>query len=192
VRYWAGESAQYCGKQKKASFQPAEQKWQAPRGDVLKINCDGAFSTETKTGGWGFVVRDQYGDIRGAGAGFIPRAVSAAQAEMLACEAAAKASAGWGISKVVIESDSTNLIKAMRSTEFDRAHEGIVYRDLRLFMNLSFNYFELSHVPRTCNKLAHEIAAYGATWLDTELLWPEPLPSDVLVWLDSLSAVPSG
>jgi hypothetical protein len=51
VRYWVGESAQYCGKQKKASFQPAEQKWQAPRGDVLKINCDGAFFTETKTGG---------------------------------------------------------------------------------------------------------------------------------------------
>jgi hypothetical protein len=92
----------------------------------------------------------------------------------------------------VIESDSTNLIKAMRSIEFDRAHEGIVYRDLRLFMNLSFNSFEFSHVPRTCNRLAHEIAAYGAAWLDTELLWPEPLPSDVLVWLDSLSAVPSG
>jgi hypothetical protein len=51
----------------------------------------------------------------------------------------------------------------MRSTEFDRAHKGIVYRDLRLFMNLSFNSFEFSHVPRTCNKLAHELAAYGAT-----------------------------
>jgi hypothetical protein len=96
------------------------------------------------------------------------------------------------MSKVVIESDSTNLVKAMRITEFDRAHEGIVYRDLRLFMNISFNSFEFSHISRTCNKLSHELAAYGATRLDTELLWPESLPNDVLVWLDSLSADPSG
>jgi hypothetical protein len=75
----------------------------------------------------------------------------------------------------------------MRITEFDRAHEGIVYRDLRLFMNLSFNSFEFSHVPRTCNKLAHELAAYGATRLDTELLWPESTRLDTeLLWPESL------
>jgi hypothetical protein len=64
VRYWAGKSAQYCGKQKKEKNETVEQKWQVPSGDTLKINCDGAFNADTKSGGWGYLVRDQYGNVR--------------------------------------------------------------------------------------------------------------------------------
>ena len=42
--------------------------WQCPVGDTLKINVDGAFHDATKSGSWGFVVRNRTGAVRGAGA----------------------------------------------------------------------------------------------------------------------------
>ena len=36
-------------------------RWERPEEDVLKINCDGAFRSETSTRGWGFLIRDEAG-----------------------------------------------------------------------------------------------------------------------------------
>jgi ribonuclease HI len=190
VRYWAEECAEYYKKKQAGNRRISDVQWQAPKGDVLKINVDGAFCADTKSGGWGFVVRDQSGCVRGSWAGALHHVSSAAQSEILACEEATKAAAGWGMTSIIVESDSLNLVRAMSSTDFDRAYEGVVYRDLRLYMNLTFNSFEFSHVPRTCNSLAHNLAAYGATRQDIRFLWPESLPNDVRVLVASTSAEP--
>ena len=92
---------------------------------------------------------------------------------------------------IVVESDSQNLIKAMQSNEFDRAPEGIIYRDLRLYVRLNFNSVMFSVIPRTCNNLAHELAKYGAARKNLKLLVLEALPCDVRVSLASASAEPS-
>ena len=84
------------------------------------------------------------------------------------------------------------LVRAMQSTEYDRSLEGILYRNLRIFMQLSFNSFEIVYAPRTCNFLAHSLAAYGARRQDMKLLWPDSLPDDVSVMVASASAVSSG
>lgn len=57
----------------------------------MKINCDEAFSAATGTGGWGFAVRDQAGDVRGSGAGRLRNVASAMQAEAEACAEALNA-----------------------------------------------------------------------------------------------------
>jgi hypothetical protein len=36
-----------------------KQRWQRPAQDVLKLNTDGAFSSITGDGGWGYVIRDE-------------------------------------------------------------------------------------------------------------------------------------
>uniref|UniRef100_A0A8I7BHG1 RNase H type-1 domain-containing protein n=1 Tax=Hordeum vulgare subsp. vulgare TaxID=112509 RepID=A0A8I7BHG1_HORVV len=59
-----------------------------------KINCDGAFSAPEGTGGgggWGFVIQDLPGDVRGSGAGRLRHVASALQAEATACSAALQA-----------------------------------------------------------------------------------------------------
>jgi hypothetical protein len=43
--------------------------WKPPPIDNYKINIDGAFYPKTRTGGWGFVIRDTCGDVLAAGAG---------------------------------------------------------------------------------------------------------------------------
>jgi hypothetical protein len=169
-----------------------ERVWQAPAGDTQKINVDGSFFQETRSGGWGFVVRDRDSRVRGSGAGFLQSVASAAQSEIIACEEAAKTAADWGITNVCIESDSLNLVHAMRGKDYDRSPEGVIYMNLRLFMLLNFNSFEFVFTPRTCNKLAHALATYGASRQDKKIIWPEMLPNDVWVLVASTSAVSSG
>jgi hypothetical protein len=81
VRYWAGEENQYCRKLNSERTPAEEPVWQHPVGDRLKINIDGSYTAKTRTGGWGFALRDQLGRLRGSGAGRLPYVVSAAQAQ---------------------------------------------------------------------------------------------------------------
>jgi hypothetical protein len=60
-----------------------------------------------------------------------------AQAEAEACIHAPKAASDWGMVAVHVEADSQNLIKALQGPSFDPP-EGILYRDMRIFMNLNF------------------------------------------------------
>jgi ribonuclease HI len=75
---------------------------------------------------------------------------STAQAEAHACEDAVHAAAEWGMIYVIIESDAQNLVRALQhGSDFDRSPEGVIYRDIRLYMQLHFNTFEFVYVPRT-------------------------------------------
>jgi hypothetical protein len=88
VYFWVGEATRYCQKQKQQQVTRTvlgEKKWQAPVGDTLKINVDGAFYPKKKSGGWGFVVRNCDSRIRGSGASVLNLINFAAQAEIIAC-----------------------------------------------------------------------------------------------------------
>jgi ribonuclease HI len=65
--------------------------------------------------------------------------LSAAKAEAHACAEAMAAAAGWGMTNVHIESDSQNLIRAIQSKDYDLDPEGVIYRDIRLSLSLSFD-----------------------------------------------------
>jgi ribonuclease HI len=128
--------------------------------------------------------------VRGSGAGYLSHIAIAAQAEAEACIHALKAASDWGMVAIHVEADSQNLIKALQGPSFDRAPEGILYRDMRIFMNLNFNSVCLGYVPRKCNNLAHAQAAYGASRQDLSQLWPESIPNDVSVRVASSLAEP--
>jgi hypothetical protein len=95
------------------------------------------------------------------------------------------------MTNVQIESDSKILVQVMKSAEFDRTTEGIIYRDMRLFMVLHFTSYEFYFVPRTCNNLAHSFAAFGASQQKQKLLWLDSIPDAVRVMVASDSAEPS-
>jgi ribonuclease HI len=98
----------------------------------------GSFFPTDNRGGWGFVVRDRQGTAIGAGAGHLRVVASAAQAEAVACTEAVHAEAEWGIMKIIIETDSWNLVHATDSMEFDLAPEGVIYRDICALFHLHF------------------------------------------------------
>ena len=58
---------------------------------MLKINCDGAIGSETLTGDWGFVIRDDSGMAIKSGAENYTHLMDALHAEMLAILAGVRA-----------------------------------------------------------------------------------------------------
>jgi hypothetical protein len=73
-----------CSDQKDRPVKQLE-KWKKPDGDDLKINIDGAFFQNSKTSGWGFIIRDSNSDHVGSGVGHIAAVAGATYAEAHAC-----------------------------------------------------------------------------------------------------------
>ena len=82
-------------------------------------------------------------------------------AEGEGCLAALKAAMELGISRITIETDSANLVKAVMSNEYDRAPSGVIFKELRVLLSLHFVTLSFLHVPRTCYSCAHELAHVG-------------------------------
>jgi ribonuclease HI len=102
----------------------------------LKINIDGAFREEEKDGAWGFVIRDCDGHGVLAGSGKLAATHDALSAEAEACLATLNVAMGVGISHVIVEIDSTNLVSALRSSAFDHSPGGVVFREVQSLYNL--------------------------------------------------------
>jgi hypothetical protein len=74
-----------------------KQTWRPPPEDFYKINSDGAFHSKTKSGGWGFLVRNSLGDVLLATAGNIAHAASAIQTEAIAALKSIQQAAQFGM-----------------------------------------------------------------------------------------------
>ena len=91
---------------------------------------------------------------------------------------------------IKLESDSAILGHALESTEYDLTPEGVIFRELRSFLQLNFISAQVAHAPRCCNNAAHLMAAMGANQQEPRLLWLDYVPEDVNVVVASESAVP--
>ncbi|KAL9671170.1 hypothetical protein QQ045_008736 [Rhodiola kirilowii] len=99
--------------------------WQKPVGNVVKINCDGAWSEEFRTGGVGIVARDSSGCVIGITARFLHQSHSAAQCEGIALMEGLTLARNLHLQNVVFETDNINLAMALNfgaNNEVSRAH----------------------------------------------------------------------
>lgn len=90
-----------------------------------------------------------------AAARIIDSVVDALQAEVWACSAGVKAANDHGMGCVIIETDSLVQQQALRG--------GLIY-ELKCILRLSFISYSIVFAPRTCNRVAHEIAALGCKY----------------------------
>ncbi|RLN42620.1 retrotransposon protein, putative, unclassified [Panicum miliaceum] len=145
--------------------------WCKPVGDTLKINVDGAFFAETKSGGWGYVIRDADGAVILAGAG-ITRAMDAFHTEVVACQAGLKAACEKGMTRIVLETDSMMLRLAMEGNTFSLAPTGGLVHEIKMLASSSFVCFSVLYCPRVCNGVAHALAARGCKCSpNSDLYW---------------------
>lgn len=82
-------------------------RWQPPPENVVKINCDGAFSSATKSGGWGFLIREWDGGVISSGYGKLEYVGEALYAETVACLQALQRAADLGIQRIMVETDAS-------------------------------------------------------------------------------------
>jgi hypothetical protein len=112
------------GRKEVAHAPRQQQHWRRPNCDVLKINSDGAFVAASGEGGWGFVTRNDQGDVVKAGAGRKEFLMDALHSEMVACLMGVQTAVEMGITKVQIEIDSMLLKLALDSNTFELAATG--------------------------------------------------------------------
>ena len=111
-------------------------------------------------GGWGFIIRDHEGEGVLAGAGRL----ESVMAETLGCRMSLTAAPDHGISHFQLETDSTNLQEALKSTSFDLATGGMLFHDLRALLHEQLVCSSILYVPRSCNLLAHALASLALSW----------------------------
>ncbi|XBI46999.1 hypothetical protein VPH35_111078 [Triticum aestivum] len=148
-------------KQRSTQKQTSTAKWSPPANEFLKVNSDGAFKEASKSGGWGFTLRNSNGMLLAAGAGKLEYVSSALHAEALAMVYAINATSSMGANRVIFEMDSTELKQSITSQEYDRSALGSLFQEIKLQLNVAFDDVKLNVCPRACNNAAHTIAAYG-------------------------------
>jgi hypothetical protein len=165
-------------------------RWTLPADGLIKINIDGAFVQLTRQGGWGFVAQDSTGEVRGSGAGRLTDVALALQSEAIACFEAVQAAAEWGMGHILVETDCQVLTATVKTKDYDLAPEGVIFREIRSFLQLNFISFDILFCLRICNKLSHTMAAWGANQTLGRCWWPDLVPDVVRGLVASKCAAP--
>jgi hypothetical protein len=80
----------------------------------------------------------------------------------LACLKALQFAADKGMTTLEVEMDCQNLRNALLSSDWDAAHEGTIFRELKFLIAVFFNDVIVKCSPRSCNLVAHKLAQEGA------------------------------
>ncbi|KAE8806404.1 hypothetical protein D1007_17459 [Hordeum vulgare] len=106
--------------------------------------------------------------------------MDAVHTEAEACIQGLTAAMKWGMTRVVVETDSKVLVDALNKEEYDRSHIGVIMRDAQMLAGLNFSNVSFRFCRRNYNKVAHAMAALGASGdAGSGLLWPDDVPNDV-------------
>ncbi|CAD6336012.1 unnamed protein product [Miscanthus lutarioriparius] len=160
VQYHLSEFAKLKGPEKQRD-QPQKVKWKPAPDEQYKLNVDAAFSALTRKGGWGCVVRNNAGAVLDIGAGNIQRARSALHADALAALYGLERAEQLGMTRIILETDASNLGKALTTILMDSGPEGALFRQIRFAMARNFVSCSISIRPRSCNRVADCMASHG-------------------------------
>jgi len=138
-----------------------QHKWEPPQPGFFKINIDASFQAKSGKGGWGFVARGNNGEFLERGCGHLERVTSSLYAEALAALKSLQRVAHLGMTRIVLETDATNLERGLRSNELDRSLEGGLFRQIRDFIHHSFAQCVVRACPQSCNKVADSLLLMG-------------------------------
>ena len=156
-------------------------KWHRSPAGVLKLNCDASYKAAERSGSWGFVTRDNDGDVVMTGRGRINHLLSPFQAEVIACLQGIQTALNLGIGKLILETDALLIKQALASTEVcDRPEEGLV-NELKFLVSTNFIHFECVFQGRDCNRVAHELASLGYDCVEGNELISSSIPEHIAV-----------
>jgi hypothetical protein len=114
----------------------------------VKVNFDAAFKAESRLGAWGYIARSDEGDCIVGAAGKLRYIRDPLQAEVEAGLAAVEGAAAMGLNRVVFESDSKNLVSALRDKKHDLSVIGVLLKEMRSLCIVSFQSCKFQFVSR--------------------------------------------
>lgn len=99
-----------------------------------------------------------------AGAGNLGPVLDALMAETMACKQALEAAELFGMSRIMIEIDSSRLKDEITSTSRDLSIGGGLFSDIRNLLFENFICSSICNSSKPCNSAAHELASFGMSW----------------------------
>ncbi|KAL4378113.1 hypothetical protein GQ457_02G040570 [Hibiscus cannabinus] len=139
---------------------PKVVRWCPPSFPMLKLNVDGAFRIEDRSGAVGFVVRNSVGLVLGGGACFIREAYSADFVEAQAVIHALRFASSKGFKIIIIECDTLAVASKLKKKLPDFSMLGLFLEEAKQLMN-SFEDVGVCYVHRSGNRVAHALASFG-------------------------------
>lgn len=171
-------AANWCskGSNEKRATPVVSQVWERPPEDHAKVNCDASFDSNSGLGGWGCILRDSDGEAIEARRGKLEALLDPMQGEIIACIQGIQAAAEAGVGNVIIEMDASTVVQAVYSSAYDLSTVTYLVAELRSLLSLNFLSWRVQYRSRSCNRVAHELAALGSlSSLDVEpVLVPIP------------------
>jgi hypothetical protein len=110
----------------------------------------------TNEAGSGYIIRNELGQFVEAGCCKHPQIGDPQISELLACREGREAAARLGISKVILQSDCSNLVK-LWNEEHVRAEGAHIFQEMKM-VSASFQDYKFLHVGRDANNAAHRSA----------------------------------
>ena len=140
---------------------------------MLKLNVDGAFRDSDKNGEWGYVIRDECGEVIQSGSGRVSFAINPIQMELIASIERVKAAISLGVNNIILETDAQQVVWAMQGDDFRLAVVGGLVHELKELVVETFAFFLVKYAPSDCNRVAHELASIGSRSHDlAPSCWP--------------------
>ena len=174
--FWKAEKSSQSRNVVRASL--GVQRWCKPAQGVVKINWDASVDKERRLVGMGIVVRDFEGKIIAALYASKQFIVDLATAEAMAAWRMVEFCINMEFGRVCMEGDCLEVIQALKSFVDDWGRYGLIVNDTKQLLRRIW-YWEVQHVPRVCNKVAHNLAKLALT-CEEEMLWRENFPSCIL------------
>uniref|UniRef100_A0ACD5TNW0 Uncharacterized protein n=1 Tax=Avena sativa TaxID=4498 RepID=A0ACD5TNW0_AVESA len=91
-----------------------------------------------------------------------------------------EATANLGANRIIFESDSSNLVAAIKTGAYDLADTGILFKEARSLCTLHFDLADVVLCRRTCNSVAHWLAQFGYQGIAPYSTWEEDVPDFVI------------
>lgn len=110
---------------------------------------------------WGFIVRDHKRAMVITNARRINVLHEALSPETHACLDTLYSTIDNGMSQILLETDSTNLVEALESCSYDFPACSALFREENFLISMNFVQIDTFHVPRSCNWCAHEFYCYS-------------------------------
>jgi ribonuclease HI len=106
-------------------------RWQLPPDGWVKINVDGSYVEATREAGVGAIARDEMGKVIFSAWRYFDRCGSAAEAEALACVEGLQRALQRGVTQVIIETDCSRVMSALKSLDRDKSEIGVVVAEAK-------------------------------------------------------------
>ncbi|XP_050242404.1 uncharacterized protein LOC126691400 [Quercus robur] len=158
--------------------QPSGEVWQPPPPMEYKLNFDAVIFLGMEKSGIGATIRNEKGEVMAGMSAIEPKVDTSEEAKLLVCRRSIEFTVDAGFTRLMIEGDNTNVMKAISSDVANYSFLGNVVDDIRHLIS-GLQWATTSKIRRGGNKVAHVLIQHARN-LEYDLYWLEDSPPPAL------------